>query len=93
MTINLTELLSIIITIFSVFGAVWRVATIEKEIQISIRRIDSKLDIFTTTYQEQREHHQYLIHDLYEQIKHKSERLMGEIKELELEIKQLKTTN
>lgn len=91
MTINLAELLSIIIAVCSVLGAVWRVAAIEKDIQISIRKIDSKLDVFTTTYQEQREHQQYLINDLYGQLKHKSDRLMNEIKELETEVKKLKS--
>ncbi len=91
MTINLAELLSIIIAVCSVLGAVWRVAAIEKDIQISIRKLDSKLDVFITTYQEQREHQQYLINDLYGQLKHKSDRLMNEIKELETEVKKLKS--
>ena len=90
MTLNLAELLSIIIAVCSVLGAIWRVAAIEKDIQISIRKIDSKLEVFATTYQEQREHQQYLINDLYGQLKHKSDRLMGEIKELETEVKKLK---
>ena len=90
MTINLGELLSIVIAVFSVLGAIWRVAAIERDIQIAIRKIDSKLDVFTTTYQEQREHQQYLINDLYAQIKHKTDRLVSEIKELETEIRHLK---
>ena len=91
MTINLAELLSIIIAVFSVLGAIWRVAAIEKDIQITIRKVESKLDVFTTTYQEQREHQQYLINDLYGQIKHKSDRLMNEIKELETELRRLES--
>ncbi len=91
MTLNLAELLSIIIAVCSVIGAIWRVAAIEKDIQISIRKVESKLDVFITTYQEQREHQQYLINDLYGQLKHKSDRLMNEIKELETEVKKLKS--
>ena len=46
MNINLLEFLSIIIAVFSVFTAIWRIAAIEKNIQISLRKIDSKVDIF-----------------------------------------------
>ena len=77
MTLNLAELLSIIIAVCSVLGAIWRVAAIEKDIQISIRKIDSKLEVFATTYQQQREHQQYLINDLYGQLKHKSDRFFS----------------
>lgn len=90
MTVNLVELLSIIIAVFSVVGAIWKIAAMEKDIQISIRKIETKIDIFETSYRENKEHLQYLINDLYGQMKHKTDRLMGEIKELETEIRQLK---
>lgn len=90
MKVNLAEFLSIAIAVLSVISAVWRVAAIEKNIQINMRETNSRLEIFITSYHEQREHQQYLINDLYGQIKHKTDRLISEIKELEIEIKQLK---
>lgn len=35
------------------------------------------------------EHHEYLINDFYNQLSHKSQRLLGEIKELEVKLEKL----
>ena len=90
MQIDVSTALLIAIGLITVVGSIWRIASIEKDIQISIRKIEAKLDIFATSYNEQKEHQQYLINDLYAQIKHKSDRLMTEIKEQEAEIRRLK---
>ena len=90
MQVDLSDFLSVTIAVISVCGAIWRIAAIEKDIQIYIKKLEAKLDVFQTSYLETKEHQQYLINDCYGQIRHKSTRLLSDIKELETEINKIK---
>ena len=78
MHVDISAVLSVTIGVITIVSCIWRVAAIEKDIQISIRKIESR-----------QEHYDYMIHSCFEAIKHKSDRLWSEIKELEDEVKKI----
>ena len=81
--------LEIAIAITTLIGFTYRIYQIEAKIYQEINFIKSQLSIHLTDYAARKEHQDYLIHGYKDLINHKFQRCMDEIKQLEVDLKQV----
>ena len=78
MTVDLVQLITLIVGLIAIFGSIYSFSSKEKRIDLSIAAINSKLEM-----------HEYRIHGCYEPLNHKATRLHDEIKALKQKIENL----
>ncbi len=90
MEVNLTELLSVAAGFIAVASSIYAFSSKEKNLEIAIKIIDSKLAVFQVKTEEKMEMIDYKINGCYESLAHKTQRFQQDIKSLEKEINDIR---
>jgi hypothetical protein len=86
--LGLATLVAILYRVFQVKAAIYdAIDALKQSLLDRITTNEINLSVHLAIYQERKERMDYLIHALDEKIDHKSNRFLGEIKDLEAELK------